>query len=68
MQPGEANVAPFKHPSGCLHRTDLMIGRGRSLGDPDDEDSISPSALERVALAGARYRWFAGRVRDAEGA
>lgn len=49
-----------------LHRTDVMLGRGRSLGDPDVEDSISPSALERVALAGARYQWFASRVRAAE--
>lgn len=49
-----------------LHRTDLMLGRGRTLGDPDVEDSISPSALERVALAGARYQWFARRVRAAE--
>lgn len=49
-----------------LDRADALLGRARSLGDPDAEGSMSLQALERATLAGARYQWFAERVRTAE--
>ena len=50
-----------------LDRADTLLGRARSLGDPDVESSMSPLALERASLAGARYQWFAERARATEG-
>jgi CRP-like cAMP-binding protein len=49
-----------------LSRTDSMIGVGARVVPEEheqEEDEISPDALENVSLAGARFDWFLQRVR-----
>jgi CRP-like cAMP-binding protein len=41
----------------------LAYGEARPTGDADAPDEIEPAALERAALAGARFDWLLRRLR-----